>query len=276
MDITLDSIQLIDKFEWDISDPANSPENFAEIFANDLGLGGEFKYVYLFRLDISTDRGFRTAIAHAIREQIEVFVKSLCLLGHVSGLAIGNEDLRGEFLPHLERPFRLDASEFTPVLLQLSPEEVDRNEKERDREARRKRRQTKGRGLTLPDRDPVKTHRTLVPIPSIRPLATSQNSNGDIVYHQAPVSIPYPINPPILGPKPPTIEDFAPISPLKLPILNGKPDRSRKNLKNSSMDQAGSQFGMLERKRAKVSPELLEEAGPRENFIDGNWHCSNW
>lgn len=42
LDITLDSIQLVDQFEWDISDPNNSPEAFAEAFAAELGLSGEF------------------------------------------------------------------------------------------------------------------------------------------------------------------------------------------------------------------------------------------
>lgn len=43
LDITLDSYQLVDKFEWDLADPYNSPEAFAEAFAADLGLPGEFR-----------------------------------------------------------------------------------------------------------------------------------------------------------------------------------------------------------------------------------------
>lgn len=43
LDITLDSIQLVDKFEWDISNPHNSPEAFAEAFTAELGLTGEFR-----------------------------------------------------------------------------------------------------------------------------------------------------------------------------------------------------------------------------------------
>lgn len=42
LDITLDAIQLVDQFEWDISDPGNNPETFAEAFAAELGLSGEF------------------------------------------------------------------------------------------------------------------------------------------------------------------------------------------------------------------------------------------
>lgn len=43
LDITLDSLQLVDKFEWDLSDARNSPEAFAETFTAELGLAGEFR-----------------------------------------------------------------------------------------------------------------------------------------------------------------------------------------------------------------------------------------
>lgn len=45
LDITLDNLQLVDKFEWDISDSRNSPEAFAETFAAESGLSGEFRCV---------------------------------------------------------------------------------------------------------------------------------------------------------------------------------------------------------------------------------------
>ncbi|KAG8959571.1 SWI/SNF chromatin-remodeling complex subunit [Tulasnella sp. 419] len=45
LDILVGSKHLVDQFEWDTNDPLNSPEVFAEIYASDLGLGGEFKYV---------------------------------------------------------------------------------------------------------------------------------------------------------------------------------------------------------------------------------------
>ena len=43
-----------DKFEWDINNPDNSPEEFAECICADLGLGDEFML----------------PIAHQIREKI--------------------------------------------------------------------------------------------------------------------------------------------------------------------------------------------------------------
>lgn len=43
-------MKLDDQFEWDLENPDADPELFAEIYAQDLGLGGEFKYVQLHRL----------------------------------------------------------------------------------------------------------------------------------------------------------------------------------------------------------------------------------
>ncbi|KAI9029768.1 hypothetical protein CLU79DRAFT_674894, partial [Phycomyces nitens] len=61
LDIIVGSVRLIDQFEWDIDCHDNSPEIFAEKLTAELGLGGEF----------------RTAIAHAIREQIYVHTKNV-------------------------------------------------------------------------------------------------------------------------------------------------------------------------------------------------------
>lgn len=45
LDIISGSVHLLDRFEWEISEPQNCPEHFAETYANDLGLSGEFKCV---------------------------------------------------------------------------------------------------------------------------------------------------------------------------------------------------------------------------------------
>ena len=47
-------MSLADQFEWDLSNPHNSPEEFARQLCADLGLGGEFV----------------TAIAYSIRGQL--------------------------------------------------------------------------------------------------------------------------------------------------------------------------------------------------------------
>jgi SWI/SNF-related matrix-associated actin-dependent regulator of chromatin subfamily B protein 1 len=52
---------------------------------------------------------------------------------------------------------------FTPIFLTCTEEEIVSIEKERERDSKRKKRATRARrGITLPDREPVKTHRSLL------------------------------------------------------------------------------------------------------------------
>ncbi|KNE92918.1 hypothetical protein PSTG_13707 [Puccinia striiformis f. sp. tritici PST-78] len=64
LDIISGNIHLTDRFEWEIRELNNSPEDFVEVHVNDLGLAGEFK----------------TAITHSIQEHIATYVKSLTLV----------------------------------------------------------------------------------------------------------------------------------------------------------------------------------------------------
>lgn len=144
-------MNLLDQFEWDILDGSSNPEDFASSFAADLGLAGEFK----------------TAIAHSIREQVDVHLRSLVLVGHpFDGSYVTDEEMRGAFLPEscdlpsVARQAQ-EVDDYTPKLVQLSEAEVERHERDRERETKRKRRQTRGRrGVNMPDRDPLKTQRT--------------------------------------------------------------------------------------------------------------------
>ena len=43
IDILLGTIHIQDSFEWDLSNPDNSPEEFAAIFVSDLTLSSKFK-----------------------------------------------------------------------------------------------------------------------------------------------------------------------------------------------------------------------------------------
>lgn len=45
MDIIVGAMKLEDQFEWDLENETVTPEEFSEVYALDLGLGGEFKYV---------------------------------------------------------------------------------------------------------------------------------------------------------------------------------------------------------------------------------------
>ena len=60
LNIHVGNISLVDQFEWDISNPRNSPEEFARMLCADLGLGGEFV----------------TTIAYSIRGQLSWHAKT--------------------------------------------------------------------------------------------------------------------------------------------------------------------------------------------------------
>jgi hypothetical protein len=81
-------------------------------------------------------------------------------------------------MPSLRHLLRdpLMAEKFTPVLLEISDLELDRIEREKLREFRRKRRQNRSsrRGMQLPDREALRTHRTGVAIPQ----TTDANDEG--------------------------------------------------------------------------------------------------
>ncbi|TFK19245.1 SNF5-domain-containing protein [Coprinopsis marcescibilis] len=149
LDIIVGSMKLDDQFEWDIEGTEVTPEEFAEVYTRDLGLGGEFK----------------TSIAHSIREQVQTYQKSLFLVGHINdGSFIQDDELRQSFLPSLVSGARApgEVSQFTPTLNYLSDGEIDRTEKERDKDLnKRRKRNTRGRrGVALPDREPIRTYRT--------------------------------------------------------------------------------------------------------------------
>ncbi|KAI6038612.1 SNF5-domain-containing protein [Pisolithus marmoratus] len=149
LDIIVGSVRLDDQFEWDLENEDASPEQFAEVYVKELGLGGEFQ----------------TAISHCIREQVHVYQKSLFLVGHPGdGSPVQDEDLRMAFLPSLTSGTRSidQVPSYTPILNYMSDGDIERSEKEREKElARRRKRNTRGRrGIPLPDREPNRTYRT--------------------------------------------------------------------------------------------------------------------
>ncbi|KAL7275170.1 SWI/SNF chromatin-remodeling complex subunit [Rhizina undulata] len=163
LNITIGQHTLVDQFEWDINNPLNSPEEFAQLLTRDLSLSGEFT----------------TAVAHSIREQCQLFTKSLYLTGHpFDGRPIEDEDIRTAMLPSpIPAVFRQSAhaKEYHPLLYELSDTEIDRAEKSLSREARRKRRVNR-RGPSLPDLKEVpKTHRSQI-VSSVLPGAVQEVS----------------------------------------------------------------------------------------------------
>ena len=81
LNIHVGNISLVDQFEWDLADEANSPEEFAKKLCADLSLGGEFvtAIVYSIRGQVSASQcgNYRIFLIHrfyvqTILETLEV------------------------------------------------------------------------------------------------------------------------------------------------------------------------------------------------------------
>jgi hypothetical protein len=187
----------------------------------------------------------RTAIAHSVREQLQSYAKSLLLVEHhFDGKPVDDEELASCFLPAVSKgPTRRDAISatiFGPQLLELRHAEIAKLEKDREREFRqailsendifpvaihihetetklftikqyyrRKRRQTNRnrRTITLPDRDLIKTNRTVLPPTVLDPANVTSGTimQNPSIYRQHSgifLSIPQPVLQPLIGPSP--------------------------------------------------------------------------
>lgn len=143
IDLVINNTQFTDQFEWDIlSLSENDPEEFATILCDEMSLPGEFV----------------TAIAFSIREQAQLFHKALFLVGYsFDGSLVREDEIRSHLLPPLRVLTNSEAgeqvedfittlrnpaavSDFSPALNKLTQLEVEKIDKEMERESRRRRR----------------------------------------------------------------------------------------------------------------------------------------
>jgi SWI/SNF-related matrix-associated actin-dependent regulator of chromatin subfamily B member 1 len=152
LNITIGQATLVDQFEWDLNNPTNCPEDFARTTARENQLSGEFT----------------TAIAHSIREQVQLFTKSLFITGHpFDGRPIEDGELRDAFLASpltsTFRPYQTQ-KDFAPYVYELNEGELEKTELSISREQRRQKRSVNRRGgPALPDlKDRQRTIRTSI------------------------------------------------------------------------------------------------------------------
>lgn len=218
LDIIIGNNQLIDQFEWDISNPLNSPEEFAEAMTSELALPGEFT----------------TAIAHSIREQAQLYTRALYLIGYdFQGGYIDEDEIRTNLRTIVTHQdylrARTQVTQFTPQILEVSNPELERLDKDRERDSRRKRRQGRtGRrgGPVLPDlKDVPRTFRTPVPtttLPGGVDFTDSVNS-----YHVITETINKPVESKAT-PRAPVNQGSVHSTPVIVHETMGAPGRKRK------------------------------------------------
>ncbi|EGW31635.1 uncharacterized protein SPAPADRAFT_141123 [Spathaspora passalidarum NRRL Y-27907] len=141
VEVTINNTQLIDQFEWDILNyHEGDPEEFAMMMCDELCLPGEFT----------------TSIAHTIREQMQFYHKALNLVGYnYDGGPVHEDEIRNHLLPSLRLVspdytvvddfFSIlrnpaNVADFSPSVIKLTQLEVERLDKEIERDSRRKRR----------------------------------------------------------------------------------------------------------------------------------------
>ncbi|ORY36853.1 SNF5-domain-containing protein [Rhizoclosmatium globosum] len=155
IDVSIGTITVMDNVEWDINCTRNSPELFAECLCMELGLPQEF----------------RVAIAHQLREQIQMYHRSLHNLEHpFDDSEIDDEDLWfNHFLPAVAEARRPeDQLSFAgPTLLHgAQPSTAPASVDEKTLLARKRKSgatRTRGRNA-LPDRDVARYWSTAVPL----------------------------------------------------------------------------------------------------------------
>jgi hypothetical protein len=123
LDVRIGNIQLQDTFEWDALSFESDPEQFSRMLCRELGLGTEFS----------------TAIAHAIREQLQDVW---------AGVAYSQKSILESVHPRITIRDGEDWELLGPAVRVLSKEELEEVERREDRSARAMRRSQRKSGLS--------------------------------------------------------------------------------------------------------------------------------
>ncbi|KAJ3355344.1 SWI/SNF chromatin-remodeling complex subunit [Entophlyctis luteolus] len=156
IDVSIGNVTVVDAVEWDINCSRNSPEVFAENLCSELGLPAVF----------------RVAITIQLRDQIQMYQKSLFVLEHpFDDSQIDDEDLwYNHFLPPVTEVLRSadQVEDLSPTILvgALPPVQAQAPIEDKSGAARRRRLMaTRARGRNvLPERREV-TRLTMTPLP---------------------------------------------------------------------------------------------------------------
>lgn len=226
--------------------------------------------------------------------------RCLFLTGHIFGSGLDLDDeVKTAFLPPIRNVLRTEnvaMSSYTPIFATFTDEDIVAIERERERDSKRKKRATRARrGVILPDREPIKTHRTLlngigpngviaqatetsapVPVQSSRraaAIAAQANINllaQDLPIPQPPTPPPNPIPARVGKPRgrPPGRGNYSRGSPASFrddPHVNGdSTPLPSSSLKRSFMDDTGSEANSPHPKSARtqkgMSPALFDDS----------------
>ena len=131
LNLNMSSMLYTDKFEWSLLHPPGTAETFARTTCTDLGLTGEWV----------------PAMTHAIYEAVLRLKKEACEQGGlVAGWGGLQQELPNDAALGTEAGWRYDpdhlAEDWEPKVEFLSKEEMEKRENERERQARRLRRET--------------------------------------------------------------------------------------------------------------------------------------
>lgn len=121
--VTVDKIVYEDKFEWDLSADNATPQEFARSVVQDLGLSQEFYPAITYQLYETLGKLQRAWMERTIPQDVD----NRAAFGLEAGLRVDEEGLGESWVPRVE---------------EMTPEEIQKREIERDRSSRRLKRES--------------------------------------------------------------------------------------------------------------------------------------